>query len=329
MSATSDCSSSSQPLPLYSSRHFFSIHIDPFLEIIDFIQKGLLKSTLSSIHGWKEKFFFVSNSSLRMTPEERDRLTKGLKSLKRKSGPTGDLPKKARIGEFSHAVPIQAMPVPKSATIVPSSTPFEEVAPSAPLQLEEATGKRKKRAVGKKVGRRVGSSESGGPDQEQASLDDWEVVQSLMKGSILPHIVAKIPWKGDVERFDESFAAYLELGHYLFFHSEAVGQRWAEASKALEEARAEVEKARAEVESMRMVLEIQSAEVERLQKELRVEREETTNLRTALAQEEEEKRKAQEGVGVAVEQAVESFKSSRDMEDIKIAFAQEAFIKGL
>ncbi|KAG1367014.1 hypothetical protein COCNU_13G008040 [Cocos nucifera] len=180
--------------------------------------------------------------------------------------------------------------------------------------------KRKKRAVGKKVGRRVESSESGGPNQEQASLDDREVVQSLMKESILLYIATKMLRKGDVERFDESFATYLEHGHYLFAHSEVASKRWAKASKALEEARAEVEKAQAKVKSMRVALEIQSTEVEHLREELRAEHEEMMNLRTVLAQEEEEKRKAQEGVDAVVQRAVESFKSSRDMEDIKIAF---------
>ncbi|KAG1363590.1 hypothetical protein COCNU_11G004170 [Cocos nucifera] len=177
-----------------------------------------------------------------MTPKERDCLTKGLKSLKRKGGTVGDLPKKVRIGESNHAMLIQAMPAPEPATTIPSLIPFEEVAPFAPLQLEEAMGKRKKRSISKKVGRRVESSESGGPNQEQASLNDREVIQSLVKESILPHITVKMLQKGDIERFDESFAAYLELEHYLFAHSEAAGQRRAEASKALEEAHAEAEK---------------------------------------------------------------------------------------
>ncbi|EHA8587883.1 hypothetical protein COCNU_scaffold003441G000010 [Cocos nucifera] len=98
--------------------------------------------------------------------------------------------------------------------------------------------KKKKRAIGKKVG----SFECGGPDQEQASLEDREIVESLMKESILPHIAAKMLRRGDVERFDESFATYLELRYYLFIHSKAASQRWAEASKALKEARAKVEK---------------------------------------------------------------------------------------
>ncbi|EHA8590250.1 hypothetical protein COCNU_scaffold016396G000010 [Cocos nucifera] len=115
-------------------------------------------------------------------------------------------------------MPIQPMPAPKPSTTVPTLTPSEEVAPSAPLQLEEAIEKKKKRAISKKVGRRVGSSESGGPDQEQASLDDQKVIQSLMKVSILLYIAVKMLRRGDVERFNESFAAYLEnalnnLGH--------------------------------------------------------------------------------------------------------------------
>ncbi|EHA8587958.1 hypothetical protein COCNU_scaffold003733G000010 [Cocos nucifera] len=58
-----------------------------------------------------------------MTPEERDRLTKELKSLKRKGGPIGDLPMKACIGDSNHAMTIQAMPTPKPATTIPSLTP--------------------------------------------------------------------------------------------------------------------------------------------------------------------------------------------------------------
>ncbi|EHA8589541.1 hypothetical protein COCNU_scaffold010756G000010 [Cocos nucifera] len=149
-----------------------------------------------------------------------------------------------------------------------------------------------------------------------------------MKGSILPYIAVNMLQRGDVERFEESFTTYLELGHYLCTHSKMTGQRWVEASKALDKARAEAEKAWAEVESMRVASKIQSTEVERLWEELRAEHEKMMNLRTALAQEEEEKRKAQEGIDAMVEQAIESFKSSMDMEDIKIAFAHKAFIEG-
>ncbi|KAG1367045.1 hypothetical protein COCNU_13G008350 [Cocos nucifera] len=52
------------------------------------------------------------------------------------------------------------MPTFETATTIPSPTLSKEVALSTPLQLEDAMGKRNKKAIGKKVGRRVGSSES-------------------------------------------------------------------------------------------------------------------------------------------------------------------------
>ncbi|EHA8586393.1 hypothetical protein COCNU_scaffold000311G000010 [Cocos nucifera] len=134
--------------------------------------------------------------------------------------------------------------------------------------------------------------------------------------------------KDDVERFDESFAAFLELGYFLFAHSEAASQNQAKASKALEETRAEIEKARVEVDILKVVLEIHSSEVECLQNELKEEHGEMLKLRAELALEKEERRKAKEEVSTAMERAVQNFKSSKDMEDIKIDFAQEAFLEG-
>ncbi|KAG1360576.1 hypothetical protein COCNU_09G000390 [Cocos nucifera] len=103
--------------------------------------------------------------------------------------------------------------------------------------------KKKKRAVGKKVRRKAKSSKGGDLGQEQGSLDNREVIQALMEESVLPHIVERMRQKDDIERFDESLAVFLELGHYHFAHSEAASQNQAEASRALEEARAEAEKA--------------------------------------------------------------------------------------
>ena len=97
-------------------------------------------------------------------------------------------------------------------------------------------------------------------------------------------------------------------------------QRWAEASKVLEEARAEAEKARTEIDALKVASKIQSFEVECLQKELREEHEEMVKLRAELALEKEERRKAQEKVRAAMERTVQDFKSSQDMEDIKINF---------
>ncbi|EHA8588909.1 hypothetical protein COCNU_scaffold007151G000020 [Cocos nucifera] len=46
-----------------------------------------------------------------------------------------------------------------------------------------------------------------------------------------------------------------KLGHYLFAHSKATSQNWAEASRALEEARAEVKKARVEADILKVASE--------------------------------------------------------------------------
>ncbi|EHA8587618.1 hypothetical protein COCNU_scaffold002848G000010 [Cocos nucifera] len=60
--------------------------------------------------------------------------------------------------------------------------------------------------------------------------------------------------KDDIDRFDESFTTFLELGYYLFAHSEVTNQRWTEAFKGLEEARTEAEKARAEANTLKICL---------------------------------------------------------------------------
>ncbi|KAG1342512.1 hypothetical protein COCNU_05G007410 [Cocos nucifera] len=113
-----------------------------------------------------------------------------------------------------------------------------------------------------------------------------------MEGSILPHIVERMHQKDDIKRFDESFAAFLELGYYLFAHSKVANQRWAEASRVLEEARVEAEKARVEDDALKVASEIHSSKVECLQKELREERKEMVKLRAELALKKEERRKA-------------------------------------
>ncbi|EHA8587614.1 hypothetical protein COCNU_scaffold002825G000020 [Cocos nucifera] len=62
------------------------------------------------------------------------------------------------------------------------------------------------------------------------------VIQSLMKDSILLHIVDKMIGKENAERFDESFTAFLKLGHYLFAYSKMVDLCQAKFFKALHEA---------------------------------------------------------------------------------------------
>ncbi|EHA8586720.1 hypothetical protein COCNU_scaffold000795G000010 [Cocos nucifera] len=101
-----------------------------------------------------------------------------------------------------------------------------------------------------------------------------------------------------------------------------------EASRDLKESHAEAEKARAKADVLKVASEIHSFEVECHQNELREERGEMAKLRAELVLKKEEKRKAQEEVSAAMERAVQNFKSSKDMVDIKIDFAQEAFLEG-
>ena len=84
----------------------------------------------------------------------------------------------------------------------------------------------------------------------------------------------------------------MQLGHYLFAHSEVANQNRAEASKALEEACAKAEKAQAEADVLKVTSETHLYEVVRLWKESREEHEEMAKLRAKLALEKEEKRKA-------------------------------------
>ncbi|KAG1360662.1 hypothetical protein COCNU_09G001250 [Cocos nucifera] len=114
---------------------------------------------------------------------------------------------------------------------MPSSTLLDDAdAPAPPEQGEVAE---KRNVVAKKVKRKVGRSSGKSSSQEQDSLDDQEVIHSLMEESIPPHIIDKMVRKDNAERFDESFATYLELGHYLFFHSKVAYLYQIEASRAL------------------------------------------------------------------------------------------------
>ncbi|EHA8586441.1 hypothetical protein COCNU_scaffold000388G000020 [Cocos nucifera] len=119
------------------------------------------------------------------------------------------------------------------AVASPSLTlPIEVTAP-VPPEHGEVAEKKKKKAISKKLRRKVGHSSGENSGQKQASLDDQEVIHSLMKSSILPYIIDKMIQMENVERFDKSFIAYLKLGHYLFAHSKVVNLCQAKASRAL------------------------------------------------------------------------------------------------
>ncbi|EHA8592134.1 hypothetical protein COCNU_contig69304799G000010 [Cocos nucifera] len=144
---------------------------------------------------------------------------------------------------------IQTMPAPKFDAAALSLAMPDEVASSASLERGRVTEKRRKK----------------------------EKIAITKKGSILSHIIDRMVWKENVERFDESFTAYLKLGHYLFAPSRIANLHQAEA---------------------------------------------------ALTLSEDKRKKVEEEVGAKRERVVKAFKSSQAMEDIKIAFAKEAFLQG-
>ncbi|EHA8588286.1 hypothetical protein COCNU_scaffold004624G000020 [Cocos nucifera] len=116
-------------------------------------------------------------------------------SFKRKDSSIGERLKKARIEELIPIVPIQATPIPKSNVAAPRLALPDEAAPSTSLEQEEVAKKRKKKeknTIIKKVKRKVGSSDDESSSQEQDSLDDREVIQSLIRDSILPYITDKM-----------------------------------------------------------------------------------------------------------------------------------------
>ncbi|KAG1363510.1 hypothetical protein COCNU_11G003370 [Cocos nucifera] len=184
---------------------------------------------------------------------------------------------------------------------------LDEAAPPAPPKQGEIMEKKKrkdKNAVAKRV------------------------VQSLMEGSFLLHIIDKMIQMENMERFDESFTAYLELEHYLFAHSKAMDLCQAKAFGALQKARVEIEKVLTEVDYLKKASEIQSAKFEYHRKALRKEEEAVKGLKAALSLAEEKRKKVEEEVDAERERAIKAFKSSKAMKDIKIAFTREAFLEG-
>ena len=77
-----------------------------------------------------------------------------------------------------------------------------------------------------------------------------------------------------------------------------------------------------------MASELQTIEVENPREVLRREEEAVVGLKAALTLVEETKKKMKEEIGAKREWVIDDFKSSKAMEDIKIAFAREAFLEG-
>ncbi|EHA8589439.1 hypothetical protein COCNU_scaffold009866G000010 [Cocos nucifera] len=205
--------------------------------------------------------------------------------------------------------------------VVSSLTLPNEDAIPTPLDQDEVVEKKKgkNKVFRKKIRRMTKNSGGEGSGQEQASLDDQKVIQTLMRGNVLPHIINKMVRMKDVERFDESFATYLELRHYLLAHLKVADLYQAKAF-LLQEAQAENERVWVEVDHLKVASEIQTIEVKHLQEALWKEEEASTGLSLVLILSVDKRRKAEEEVGTEKEQVVEVFKSSKAMEDIKIAF---------
>ena len=87
---------------------------------------------------------------------------------------------------------IHAAPALKPIITASSPILYDEAAPSAPIQQEKVVERKKKKAIGTKVRWKVKNSKGEDLSQEQGFLDNREVVQSLMEGSILPHNIERM-----------------------------------------------------------------------------------------------------------------------------------------
>ncbi|EHA8586397.1 hypothetical protein COCNU_scaffold000313G000030 [Cocos nucifera] len=74
---------------------------------------------------------------------------------------------------------------------MPSLALSDEAIPLAPVRQEEAVEKKKKRAIGKKVGRKAKSSKGGDLGQEQDSLDDREEHQAVKDAEAKSEVLRK------------------------------------------------------------------------------------------------------------------------------------------
>ncbi|EHA8586539.1 hypothetical protein COCNU_scaffold000512G000020 [Cocos nucifera] len=141
---------------------------------------------------------YLDLMDLEITLKERSHLTQGIKTLKRKDGHQGELSKRARDGETSSAMPTQTVPVPKITMAMPSPTLSSETNTLA-LPKQGSAAEKRKKATARKVKRNVRGSDGESSSQEQDFLYDWEVIHTLMDGSILSHIIEKMIWKDDEE----------------------------------------------------------------------------------------------------------------------------------
>ncbi|EHA8588205.1 hypothetical protein COCNU_scaffold004374G000020 [Cocos nucifera] len=184
---------------------------------------------------------------------------------------------------------IQTMPSPESNVATPGLAMPDEVASSTSLEQGKVIEKREKK--------------------EKNAI--------AMKGIIVLHIIDRMVQKENAESWGITCT-----------NLRAANLHQTKISKAFQEAQAEAERVRIEVDYLMVASEIQVVKVEHLREASRREEEASMGLKAVLTLSKDKRKKEEEEIGTEREWAVEAFKSSQAMEDIKIAFTKEAFVEG-
>ncbi|XP_073107518.1 uncharacterized protein [Elaeis guineensis] len=209
------------------------------------------------------------------------------------------------------------------------SPPIEVPAPEA--RSEEAPRaerrRRKKTLARKSHSSRAAIEEADGfvEDSGENPFNNRDLIKRLVDGCILPEVIHRTVHIDPEQRVWDSLGSFLEIGHQLIANIEVMNNARKEATQA-EEGRL--------IETIRLKEKI--VEVVSLQEVLQKEGQTSADLRATL---EEERKKAEVElselkaqiltlVSEAMVQAVEEFKTSSEMRDLKVEFGQAAFIKG-
>ncbi|XP_073117994.1 uncharacterized protein [Elaeis guineensis] len=275
----------------------------------------------------------------------------GLKIHKKKDALTSGSVKKARTKVTSSTAPAPvAVAVEVSSDAEPEvpralsrSPPIEDLAPEARSEGAPGTeGRRRKKTLARRSRSRKAVVEGAGGSEEDLGenlFNNRDLIKRLVEGCILPEVVERIVLADPELRVWDSLGSFLEIGHQLVTNVEAVKIVKREAARAEEDRLAGAAR-----------LEEKTAEALSLQEALEKEGQTSSDLRTAL---EEERKKAEAEISELKAQAselkvrvsklkaripsliseagaraVEEFKASSEMEDLKVQFDQDAFIKG-
>ncbi|XP_073113514.1 uncharacterized protein [Elaeis guineensis] len=223
------------------------------------------------------------------------------------------------------------------------SPPTEDPAPKVrPERIPGVEGwKRKKTLARRSRSRKIAVEGASGSEEDLGDnlFNNRDLIKRLVEGCILPEVIERIVLADLELQVWNSLGSFLEIGHQLVTNIEAVKIAKREAARA-EEGRlagaARLEEKIIKVLSLREVLEKEGHT--------------SSDLRTAL---EEERGKAEAEISrlraqvfklkvqvfklkawipsltsEAGARAVEEFKASSEMKDLKVQFGQDAFIKG-